>query len=203
MFSFKEFGAVVAAVALISSPAAAAQIINLDLSAPDAGGYIYGSGSFDWPTEGNRATATLSLVGLELIDATLTGYVDGRATWWDDSIGGVTGNEYLLVYDCGVSNGCLSQVTPSLAIGHLSTPRGFDKPCTAATLGDCSFHYDPQSGIFDGYFRVTSLGSPYSATLSVSDFAAVPEPATWATMIIGFGLAGSAIRRRRSAGAAA
>ncbi len=33
--------------------------------------------------------------------------------------------------------------------------------------------------------------------------AAVPEPATWALMISGFGLAGASLRRRRAAGATA
>ena len=32
---------------------------------------------------------------------------------------------------------------------------------------------------------------------------AVPEPATWAMMIVGFGLAGAAMRRRREAPALA
>ncbi len=40
------------------------------------------------------------------------------------------------------------------------------------------------------------VGDLYSQSLSVS---AVPEPATWAMMITGFGLAGAAIRRRRGA----
>lgn len=199
MFSFRMSAIALAAAALFAAPANAAQIINLDLTTPDAGGYVYGSGSFNWPTEGNLATATLNFNGLELIDATLTGYVEGQATWWDEGIGGVTGNEYLLAYDCALWNSCLTQVTPTMATGQLSTPRGFDKPCTPATLNNCSFHYDPQSGVFDGYFRVTSLGSPYGATLTIGDFAAVPEPATWAMMIIGFGMAGSALRRRQPA----
>ena len=33
----------------------------------------------------------------------------------------------------------------------------------------------------------------------VNRFAAIPEPATWAMMIAGFGMAGAAIRRRRAA----
>jgi hypothetical protein len=42
-------------------------------------------------------------------------------------------------------------------------------------------------------------GSPYSAsaTLSVPPAGAVPEPASWALMIVGFGLIGGAMRRRK------
>ena len=41
----------------------------------------------------------------------------------------------------------------------------------------------------------------YTLTYDYTPFgAAVPEPATWAMMVFGFGLAGAAIRRRRAAG---
>lgn len=43
------------------------------------------------------------------------------------------------------------------------------------------------------YFGVRNL-----STFTADAAAAVPEPATWAMMITGFGLAGSALRRRRS-----
>ncbi|MFN3513494.1 MAG: FxDxF family PEP-CTERM protein [Phenylobacterium sp.] len=38
----------------------------------------------------------------------------------------------------------------------------------------------------------------YAGTLTFFPSAAIPEPATWAMMIAGFGLAGAALRRRRS-----
>lgn len=42
----------------------------------------------------------------------------------------------------------------------------------------------------------------YGAALDAVSVSAVPEPASWALMIMGFGLAGGALRRRRSAVAA-
>ena len=45
---------------------------------------------------------------------------------------------------------------------------------------------------FVGVFAPEDIGTGYSITL-----ASVPEPATWALMIAGFGLAGAAARRRR------
>ncbi len=48
-----------------------------------------------------------------------------------------------------------------------------------------------------GTYNLTSIGSGAS-TLSISQLAgAVPEPATWAMMILGFGVVGGALRRRR------
>lgn len=47
-----------------------------------------------------------------------------------------------------------------------------------------------------GCFTVSGLGEGFA-------LAPVPEPATWAMLIVGFGLAGSALRRRRQAGVVA
>ena len=41
--------------------------------------------------------------------------------------------------------------------------------------------------------------SDYLGAFTVTTASAVPEPATWGMMIVGFGLAGSAMRRRRTA----
>lgn len=96
------------------------------------------------------------------------------------------------------------QTSPGVATGTLSTPLGFDKPCTPATAGDCSSHFFPQFATFDGVFRVSPAArSPYSVALTISDFSAVPEPAAWAMMIVGFGLVGSVLRRSRRGFAAA
>ena len=40
-------------------------------------------------------------------------------------------------------------------------------------------------------------GDNYFGVSEIQAFAVVPEPATWATAILGFGLAGAALRRRR------
>lgn len=201
--SLKLAGAAAALATIFSTPAIAAQIIPVEFSAPDANGYVFASATFDWPAEGEWAFAQLDFTGLELIDVTLTGYVEGAATWWDAAIGGVTGNEYLFAFDCGSSDGCLSPATPTRLVGRIETPRGFDNPCGPATVGDCSFHYTPQMGIADAYFRVSSQGGPYGATLSISDFTAVPEPATWAMLIAGFASVGGLLRRSRRQGRAA
>lgn len=191
-------GPFAAALALLATPALAAQVVDLSLTDPDVDGNIYVSGAFDWPPEGHSATAILTFSGLQLVDAIFTGNVEEQKTWWDEAIGGVWGNEYSLAYDCSLGGGCVVQTGPGVASGTLSTPLGFDRPCTAATLGDCSSHFFPQSATFDGVFRVSQAArAPYSVTLTISDFSAVPEPATWTMMIVGFGLVGAVLRRSR------
>jgi len=71
--------------------------------------------------------------------------------------------------------------------------------------GPSGIYVGSMDGMFD--WRTTVAAAPLSGQLNVvanSTFAgpAVPEPATWALMIGGFGLAGAALRRRRSAVAA-
>ena len=59
-----------------------------------------------------------------------------------------------------------------------------------------NFHYSVNNS--DGFqLRVNELN--LAATGAVNVGGAVPEPATWALMIGGFGLAGAALRRRRTA----
>ena len=50
-----------------------------------------------------------------------------------------------------------------------------------------------------GTFRLTNAnGNPLSINGSVSAISAVPEPAAWALMILGFGVVGASMRRRQS-----
>jgi len=73
--------------------------------------------------------------------------------------------------------------------------------------GEFNFGYDGnQSGGFfailaDGSTHVNSHGDVvpnYRVTVGSGSLAAVPEPASWAMMLAGFGLAGAAMRRRRA-----
>ena len=54
------------------------------------------------------------------------------------------------------------------------------------------------SGVFVHYDNIIAGGTEYKFDLSAAT-AAVPEPASWAMMISGFGLVGAAMRRRKGA----
>jgi hypothetical protein len=125
----------------------------------------------------------------------------GPAESLSQSFNSILGQLYTLSFDLG-------------AVGSSNTNT------TVVTVGVASQTYT-LSGIpnFDSAFNHYSLdfvgvGAPTAVTFSVSSFfnddvdtvldnvsvaAAVPEPATWALMIGGFGLAGAALRRRRVA----
>lgn len=65
-------------------------------------------------------------------------------------------------------------------------------------LGGGYYEIDTQKGqrfYWDNYYQVRG-GGDWSLTISDTPFAAVPEPATWALMIAGFGLIGATLRQR-------
>jgi hypothetical protein len=47
------------------------------------------------------------------------------------------------------------------------------------------------------YDRSSYYGPEYNYVLTISEVAAVPEPASWTVMMAGFGAIGMAVRRRR------
>ncbi|MBA2920436.1 MULTISPECIES: PEPxxWA-CTERM sorting domain-containing protein [Sphingomonas] len=84
---------------------------------------------------------------------------------------------------------------------------GFTSPSLTALQSDLFLFRDDAvnggeaSAGFVDYIRIydTALSATEVAALTPPGAAPVPEPATWAMMIAGFGLAGAAARRRRTA----
>jgi PEP-CTERM motif len=106
-----------------------------------------------------------------------TGYPQGRAV-------SIFGN-YALNYNAGV-----------LSAYSLSTGALVDQ----TTLNGAANGFNSLFGqsYANGYFFVTNEAGDQWKGYQLSGGNAVPEPATWALMIGGFGLAGSALRRRRA-----
>lgn len=87
--------------------------------------------------------------------------------------------------------------TPDGAVGSISVDGYVLDTNTGKTLGDFTM---TASATFDGetvaelLATALPINTPFSATFT---FSAVPEPATWAMMLIGFGAAGVALRSTR------
>lgn len=60
-----------------------------------------------------------------------------------------------------------------------------------------TFHATSTSQVLSFLSLGTPVGLPPMAVLDGVSVAAVPEPATWGLMLVGFGLVGAAVRRRR------
>ncbi len=72
--------------------------------------------------------------------------------------------------------------------------------CAAAWVNSSYTHCDYGDASGGAVFGSKGGGNWYDETwvLRSSNWSAVPEPATWAMMIAGFGLVGGAVRRRRA-----
>jgi hypothetical protein len=79
-------------------------------------------------------------------------------------------------------------------------PVGGNAPAGNYTLGSAGFGYQFGYGTNNYYSGLFNTCSPEDAscafTRTVTATGAVPEPATWAMMLFGFGLVGGAMRRR-------
>jgi hypothetical protein len=95
------------------------------------------------------------------------------------------------------SQNCGSQLldTTFYAPSPFYTTVGFGTDDQSTTY----YYFDQGSFSTLGTHESRIFGAEQFATLTVSDFVqtpSVPEPATWAMMIIGFGLVGAGMRRR-------
>ena len=119
----------------------------------------------------------------------------------------------------GLTTGALYQVDFFLG-GNYDGPPTPDKTLDVSAAGTTSgFIYSAPSATQTGFsgwtgysfrfvatgasetlnFQSTTTGSPYGPALDNVSLARVPEPATWALMIMGFGAVGGALRRRKVA----
>lgn len=184
------------------SGAMAAQIVNITEPYIDGDeGLAYPYGSIKAPDAGMQTFVKIFYSGGDLTSAAFTTMRDVTYTYWDAGIGMVNGNEYFYEQVCSVANGCIQIKSPGYAVAKLTTPRNwFAKDCNEQSGRYCSHYYWPNANaLFDGVFTFNGTGDEVRISLQASDFTAVPEPATWAMMIMGFGLAGAALRRRQAA----
>jgi hypothetical protein len=79
-------------------------------------------------------------------------------------------------------------------------PTGYEGPNTSFTITDTNngFVNFLNGGLLDGQTAYFSLEENLAAGgVPITVGSAAPEPATWAMMILGFGMAGVAFRRRK------
>ncbi len=193
---FKMLAAVAAAFGLSSTAASAAIPLKFDVWQGDA----FAQAQYTAPSEGayqyvhlywNEAKPLLNSFVFQ------TGY-EYRFLYWDDAMEMVWGNEADYYDDCTAATGCIVQVGAGHAIARLELPRGqgsFDACVPGHKRTNCYEWYVPHASLFYGDF--TTGGAP-TGYLEFGKSGAIPEPATWAMMIGGFGLAGAALRRRRA-----
>lgn len=117
----------------------------------------------------------------------------------DEQHGGYYTETYHYVQNCGLYDGCVKILGSGHAQARFKTPEDyfFSPPCKPSNPYSCEgFRSSFLFSEFGGAFTSPST-KPVSGYLQMA-VTPVPEPVTWAMLILGFGLTGSAVRRRRS-----
>ncbi len=105
------------------------------------------------------------------------------------------------LYNSDPSNGVEYQRDLGWGLG-VTLLRGLE-PGALPGFGDWINVFDNGSNLYTVSYDFKNDGATQDQARFMINVSAVPEPATWAMMIMGFGLAGTAIRRRRTVFAAA
>ena len=147
-------------------------------------------GVYFTPVDGQASTAYLYASDVTLhpgAGAQAAGVIFNAPTTGTYTVAGT-----LRAVDAAAGNGVLYQVG-TLPIGFLAPGASFDFDYSVGlSAGDQLYFFVGNAGSYS--FDTTGL----RLAISTAD---VPEPATWAMMIGGFGLAGGSLRRRRTVAA--
>lgn len=189
----RVFGALVAAVALMAAGSAGAQVLEAgvvgDSQLVFVGAVEPRGGSYEFRTTGK--VLSYSALGSARYRS-YGGSLDGVQIWGSSNFSQVP----------------LPDTVPAPIITTLADGfriQFYTPPSVAIVSPTGCYLNEEHCGYYHNYDYLAELGIEViyapgqegaTYTLTRISSAAVPEPATWAIMIVGFGLTGSAIRRR-------
>ncbi len=166
---------------------------------------VTGSHYLSWIGPNNPFGLTASPAGGSYF-LDLTGYVTGAPfSGVTQTIATHAGSSYLLTFDLG------SSPTYGVQDGVTASAGSASGAFTSTNDGTDYNLWQPESLSFKATGSSTAVtilgnsGAEYIGldNVSVVETAAIPEPATWAMMLVGFGALGAALRSRRKMAAAA
>lgn len=201
------------AVSLVAVPAVAADSITHNTAPAD--GWFYGSGNDYSPANTTvLSTDTGDQMYMRFHRTFQTAPASSNGTY-----SFALGTDPLS-FDWGIDNNAAAAITALLTLTNVGTGQSFsydpfapgNDNANANGSSQNSFRFNWVPGLFnptvDGTYRVDmmvdGLGGGGQRQLGIvavfgAGAQAVPEPGTWAMMILGFGLVGAAMRRRKTA----
>jgi hypothetical protein len=210
------------AAAAVTVPAAA----NATVTAWNGSG---ASDSISWGQlgpDGTYVSPGTTVTSTGGINATVTNDTGGQMQRLDQGSGwaGSFANGTQLLYNNLTGALTIDFLTPVFSAGALIQANYYGDFTATVTTNDgssfsvngnsngCGCNSNPFLGVFSDSADITSISFTTSNSLDTNDFAigplelngvpGVPEPATWAMMIIGFGAIGLSMRSRRRAATA-
>lgn len=201
----RNLGKLAAAALLLgaSAPASAAVTICLGggCSAQPAHNVLLNTGDTGTSVQGtlNNAPGTVTLTSTESLSLPANGAARVSAT------DGILNNPLTFTFDDGLISALEFNVNALTNGDVFFTFAGGDSDGQVTTLYDLGANGQNFFNAFNGTFKSVTMTFTNGATVEdVRQFrmgaatAAVPEPATWAMMLLGFGAIGFGMRRRRS-----
>ena len=179
---------------------AGAGYYNIGVDHPTPAGFGWTvSGDVDLVTYGAGFTSTTPAGGGGAQALDMVGYHDGGIS---QVFATIIGQTYNYSFDYSHNPGVTAGTMGFLIFGDsfLASTLIFDNDLALSwTHYAGSFVADSVSTLIAfNSFDTCCAGGIYLDNVSVTTSGAVPEPATWAMMIAGFGLVGSTLRRRRA-----
>jgi hypothetical protein len=200
---------------LLLAPAAQAAIL-WQSTLSGAGGPVYFDDFLAVPSVTTTGSTWIGISGGTITSAEWRVEGEFSKYWWEliseDDEGNqdiyLNGNDYIYLNGCTVTPGApscgfagnfLSQLHNNKVRVDFTAPQSFDHcfPFNGVFNVDCAAFFT----LYGAGFYIAAEG-PGDITLTISDTripGAIPEPASWAMLIAGFGLTGAALRRRRYA----
>ena len=187
-----------------SVPASAAVTICLGggCAAQPSSNVLLNTGDTGTSVQGtlNNAPGTVTLTSAESLSLPANGAARVSAT------DGILNNPLTFSFDDGLISALEFNINALTNGDVFFTFAGGDSDGQVTTLYDLSKNGQNFFNAFNGTFKSVTMSFTNGATvddvrqfrMSAAPTAAVPEPATWAMMLLGFGAIGFGMRRRRS-----
>lgn len=169
-------------------PSVSGDILSIDGSLDQIVEMIYNSRRVSLNTSPLQIRLLAQQDGQLYRSRTVTDVFAANSEWRSTSVSGLTEADFLRL---DPNDPLAAPAGTGLDFGGGTIRFGFEISPFGVTLTDGS----PATGLTVSYHYVDNL----KITLNTRDgVAAVPEPSTWAVMILGFGVAGAGLRRRRT-----
>lgn len=189
---FKPALLAAAAIAALVAPAVApAAILRYEIRYVDTAPSGY---SFTFDLDTSRAPSVSTSTTLRYAPTTITYSLPGSATVYTDTVSNLGPSFFTPIDQGGISILRLPQGTDR-------QPRFFQEPGNALFTGPTTAPVW-KTGTYQLSMQPKNVSSDvqtFDYRVTITELGAVPEPATWGMMIIGFGAMGSAMRIRRRA----
>ncbi|MEO0441052.1 MAG: PEPxxWA-CTERM sorting domain-containing protein [Pseudomonadota bacterium] len=217
----KKYILAAAGVMVMAAPAGAATIISATSATVDVGGPGFGSINDTFNQAGLNTGYTSGVTDFDtyIASAPTHSFIFAGNEWFANEgssaqvtydLGGVVGIDRLALWNDeagGIGSLNLSASTDGVNFSSLGIFAPTDNPQSTDYLADI-FSFSATDARFvrfemsncpqaDNIFNACAIGEVAFRSAVVN--AAVPEPATWAFMILGFGAIGGAMRRQRKA----